>query len=123
MGDKECESLRTNGELPGTQPYQTVVEGAAGYRYAFKYLSGQKWVDSSPTTVVEFVVRKTLVAELFARQHKPEDGVMSMGLGHTAGKGLGIFNDALRTGESTWRIVVVKRKLKQDAGKAHRKKN
>ena len=44
---------------------------------------------------------------------KPEDGAMSMGLGHKAGGGLGLFNASLRDGTSTWRIVLVKRPLKQ----------
>merc|ERR1712242_586727 len=81
MGDPECTHLRINGTLPDSQPYQTIVEGEEGRVYAEKYLRGHKNVDSSPTTVVEFVVPRALVARLFAMQSKNEDGAISHGLG------------------------------------------
>lgn len=109
MGDPEFAHLRAQGTLPATQPYQTIVEGAAGREYAERYLRGSKWVDSSPTTVVEFVCPLALVSRLFAMQCKPEDGCLSHGLGDKGGKGLPLFNDSLQSGSTTFRAVLVKR--------------
>lgn len=109
MGDREYAHLLTHGELPDTQPYQTIVEGAGGRVYAEKYLRGHKWVDSSPTTVVEFNAPRSLVETLFGMQQKAEDGAMSHGLGDKGGKGLPLFNAALRSCDITHRIVLVKR--------------
>ena len=109
MGDREYAHLLAHGQLPDTQPYQTIVEGAGGRAYAEKYLRGHKWVDSSPTTIVEFNAPRSLVETLFARQQKPEDGAMSHGLGEKGGKGLPLFNAAMRSGDMTHRIVLVKR--------------
>lgn len=92
MGDQELRHLMQFGVLPSTQPYQAVMEGCAGRTYAEKYLNGKKWVDTSPTAVVEFVVPAALVARLMAIQQKAEDGCVSMGLGHKAGRGLPLFN-------------------------------
>ena len=111
MGDGEACHLVAHGVLPTTQPYQAIIEGERGRGYAEKYLVGHKKVDTSPTTVVEFVVPRSLIAALFARQHKVEDGAMSMGLGVKAGGGLGEFNAALERGEATWRIVTIKRPI------------
>ena len=77
MGDPECLHLLAHGQLPDSQPYQTIVEGPRGRVYAEKYLRGRKKVDSSPTTVVEFVAPKPLIAALFEQQSKTEDGVIS----------------------------------------------
>ena len=96
MGDLELKHLLSNGVLPDTQPYQTIVEGEAGRRYAEKYLRGAKKpspsrpLGSTPTTVVEFVVPRELVEQLFAMQSKIEDGVLSHGLGDKGGGGDGI---------------------------------
>jgi len=109
MGDAELSHLLTHGELPDTQPYQTIVRGAEGRQYAEKYLRGTKWVDSSPTTVVEFVCPSELIEELFVMQCKPEDGALSHGLGDKGGHGLPKFNASLRAGTSCYRIVLVKR--------------
>ena len=65
------------------------------------------------TTVVEFAAPKALVDELFAMFSKPEDGCLSHGLGPKGGKGLPLFNSSLAAGDTTWRIVLVKRKKKQ----------
>eukprot|EP01061_Rhynchopus_euleeides_P021305 TRINITY_DN34770_c0_g1_i1.p1 TRINITY_DN34770_c0_g1~~TRINITY_DN34770_c0_g1_i1.p1 ORF type:complete len:180 (+),score=68.72 TRINITY_DN34770_c0_g1_i1:38-541(+) len=110
MGDLEAQHLVDNGQLPSTQPYQAIMEGPAGRDYAEKYLNGKKWVDTSPTTVVEFAVPRAVVDQLMAIQCKPEDGVLSMGLGNKAGGGLPIFNAALQAGGGAgYRIVKVKR--------------
>ena len=77
--------------------------------YAEKYLRGHKWVDSSPTTVVEFNAPRSLVETLFGMQQKAEDGAMSHGLGDKGGKGLPLFNDSLQSGSTTFRAVLVKR--------------
>ena len=95
--------------LPYTQPYQTIVEGQSGRTYAEKYLRGHKSVDSSPTTVVEFLAPRALIDRLFAMQSKPEEGVLSHGLGNKGGKGLPFFNASLQSGETTFCIVLVKR--------------
>ncbi len=79
MGDEEFSHLLAHSQLPASQPYQTIVEGATGRTYCEQYLRGRKWVDTSPTTVVEFRVPRALVARLFAMQHKAEDGVLSHG--------------------------------------------
>merc|ERR1719160_769099 len=98
-----------HNELPNTQPYQTIVRGEEGKVYAEKYLRGHKSVDSSPTTVVEFTVPRALVERLFAMQSKNEDGAISHGLGDKGGRGLPLFNASLLAGESSYRIVFVKR--------------
>ncbi|KAH3745258.1 hypothetical protein Pelo_13360 [Pelomyxa schiedti] len=110
MGDEEVLYLVNNNQLPNTQPYQAIIQGSVGRDYAEKYLNGKKHVDTNPTTVVEFVAPRRLLEDLFARQHKVEDGALSMGLGHKAGRGLPLFNASLASGETTWRIVKVKRK-------------
>eukprot|EP00908_Phaeocystis_cordata_P005943 Transcript_16486.p1 GENE.Transcript_16486~~Transcript_16486.p1 ORF type:complete len:239 (-),score=65.16 Transcript_16486:25-711(-) len=109
MGDKECAHLLQHGTLPASQPYQTIVRGESGRAYAEKYLRGQKWVDSSPSAVVEFDAPTNLIEELFASQCKPEHGCLSHGLGDKGGKGLPRFNASLESGETRWRIVLVKR--------------
>eukprot|EP01060_Flectonema_neradi_P000611 TRINITY_DN10385_c0_g1_i1.p1 TRINITY_DN10385_c0_g1~~TRINITY_DN10385_c0_g1_i1.p1 ORF type:complete len:177 (+),score=21.28 TRINITY_DN10385_c0_g1_i1:39-569(+) len=109
MGDIEVLELLKTGQLPSTQPYQAIIEGDKGREYAEKYLTGKKWVDTAPTTVVEFVVPCKLVETLMAIQHKAEDGCLSMGLGNKAGNGLPLFNKSLQSGESSFRIVKVKR--------------
>lgn len=113
MADKEFEHLRMHNQLPATQPYQTIVEGADGRCYSEKYLTGKKWVDTQPTTVVEFVVPAVLIRALFARQCKPEDGCLSHGLGSRGGNGLADFNECLADGSGTWRPVLIKRPLKK----------
>ena len=118
MGDPECRYLLEHGILPDTQLYQTVVEGATGREYAEKYLRGHKKVDSLPTTVIEFIVPKTIVEELFAMQTKIEDGAISHGLGCKGGKGLPILNQSLSARESSFRIVLVKR----GPAKSHRQR-
>jgi hypothetical protein len=115
MGDAECAFLLSNGTLPNTQPYQTIVEGTEGRSYAEKYLRGQKKVDSSPTTVVEFTMPVVLIRKLFARQSKNEDGVISHGLGDKGGGGLPFFNASLQNGESSFRLVLVKRSAPSQA--------
>ena len=117
VGDVELQYLFTHNKLPGTQPYQAIIEGTAGRAYAEKYLSGAKWVNTAPTTVVEFSVPITLVAELFKLQHKAEDGAVSMGLGHKAGGGLGLFNASISVSK-TWRIVKVKRPMRVKGAKS-----
>jgi len=109
MGDAEILHLIAHNQLPDTQPYQAIIEGDVGRVYAEKYLKGLKWVDTRPTTVCEFTVPQTLVTCLFELQHKAEDGAISMGLGNKAGGGLPLFNESLKSGESSWRIVKVKR--------------
>ena len=109
MGDFEVLHLVKHGTLPSTQPYQAIMEGEAGRRYAEKYLKGIKRVDTSPTTVVEFTAPRDFIEGLFRNQSKIEDGAMSTGLGNKAGKGLAAFNSRLLDGSITYRIVLVKR--------------
>lgn len=116
MGDEECNHLLCHGTLPDTQPYQTIVEGIEGRVYAEKYLRGHKSVDSSPTTVVEFLAPQSLIRQLFSMQSKNEDGAISHGLGNKGGRGLPLFNDSLQRGECTFRIVFVKRFEKKAVG-------
>eukprot|EP00054_Salpingoeca_dolichothecata_P001161 m.18336 g.18336 ORF g.18336 m.18336 type:complete len:191 (+) comp11818_c0_seq1:16-588(+) len=116
MGDSEILFLVKNNALPATQPYQAIIEGEPGRQYAEKFLTGLKWVDTSPSTCVEFTIPLKLRDEIFAIQHKPEDGALSMGLGDKAGKTLPLFNEALQDGDSTWRIVRVKRATKEKSG-------
>ena len=109
MGDIELLYLLANNQLPNTQPYQAIVEGDAGRTYMEKYLHGQKYVDTTPRTVVEFTISITLKDMLFSLQHKVEDGVISMGLGNKAGNGLDLFNKDMLNGLSSYRIVTIKR--------------
>ncbi len=91
MGDAEMGHLLIHGVLPSSQPYQAIIEGDVGRIYAEKYLTGHKWVDTHPTTVVEFSIPIELRNQLFAMQHKAEDGAISMGLGEKAGRSLLFF--------------------------------
>mmetsp|Transcript_128370 Transcript_128370/g.256402 ORF Transcript_128370/g.256402 Transcript_128370/m.256402 type:complete len:216 (-) Transcript_128370:82-729(-) len=109
MSDNEYSHLLVHGILPDTQPYQTIVQGDEGRAYAEKYLRGQKSVDSSPTTVVEFAAPKELIDHLFSVQSKNEDGAISHGLGNKGGRGLPLFNASLQSGQTTFRTVLVKR--------------
>lgn len=110
MGDDELLYLLNNKQLPSTQPYQAIVIGQEGRNYMEKYLNGLKYVDTNPTTVVEFTILQTLYDKLFAIQHKIEDGTISIGLGKYAGNGLDLFNDDLVNDISHFKIVTVKRK-------------
>ncbi|EFA77090.1 hypothetical protein PPL_09843 [Heterostelium album PN500] len=109
MGDLEVRYLVEHKLLPDTQPYQAIIEGEVGRAYANKYLSGKKWTDTEPSTVVEFTCPKDLIEQLKKIQMKVEDGALSMGLGNKAGGGLPLFNKCLADGTSTFRIVKVKR--------------
>ncbi len=111
MGDLEVVYLMENKQLPSTQPYQAIIEGPIGFLYANKYLTGQKFTDTHPSTVIEFVIPIQLVETLEKIQTKVEDGALSMGLGNKAGGGLNLFNEALVDGRSTFRIVKVKRTI------------
>jgi hypothetical protein len=110
MGDLEISYLVQNKQLPDTQPYQAIIEGEEGRAYSDKYLSGKKWTNTSPSTIVEFTAPIELIETLKKKQMKIEDGAMSMGLGSKAGKGLPLFNASMKNGETTFRIVKVKRK-------------
>ena len=109
MGDTEVRYLVEHGELPNTQPYQAIIEGENGRAYANKYLTGAKWTNTRPTTIVEFLTSTKLIETLKQKQMKIEDGALSMGLGDKAGKGLSLFNESMRKGETTYRIIKVKR--------------
>ena len=109
MGDAEARYLVEHGELPDTQPYQAIIEGENGRLYANKYLTGAKFTDSHPTTIVEFCAPTELIETLKEKQTKIEDGALSIGLGHYAGKGLPLFNESIRKGDTTFRIVKIKR--------------
>mmetsp|Transcript_4351 Transcript_4351/g.7926 ORF Transcript_4351/g.7926 Transcript_4351/m.7926 type:complete len:198 (+) Transcript_4351:444-1037(+) len=123
MGDAEVSHLLEHNELPNTQPFQAIIQGEPGREYSEKYLKGLKKVDSSPSTVVEFVAEKRMIDELFQHFHKPEDGVLSCGLGDKAGGQRNKFNDSLRSGSTHWRIVTVKRGIKKKKRKKNSKKN
>eukprot|EP01133_Synstelium_polycarpum_P004008 gene4008-4641_t len=109
MGDIEARYLVEHGHLPSTQPYQAIIEGVAGRAYANKYLTGKKWTDTSPSTIAEFTCPQVLIESIGKIQTKIEDGALSMGLGDKAGNTLPLFNDSLIKGESTYRIVKIKR--------------
>ncbi|CAF1613425.1 unnamed protein product [Adineta ricciae] len=109
MGDNEILYLLENNQLPASQPYQAIIEGENGRIYANKYLNGNKWTNSNPTTIVEFTVPIDLMELLKEKQMKIEDGALSVGLGCKAGKGLPLFNERIRDGLITYRIVKIKR--------------
>lgn len=112
MGDPEVAYLLQHGTLPATQPYQTIVEGQKGRDYCEGYLRGHRKPSGNIiTTVVEFLAPKALIDQLFAMFKKAEDGCFSHGLGDKGGKGLPLFNASLSSGETTFRIVLVKRKV------------
>ena len=113
VGDDELNYLLKNNQLPDTQPYQTIVEGNSGLVYAEKYLNGKKKTDTNPSTIIEFKTKIQLFEDLKKRQIKIEDGCLSIGLGFTAGKGLPDFNESLKKGETTFKIVKVKRKIEK----------
>lgn len=106
MGDIELQFLLNNKILPNTQPYQAIVEGEIGRKYMEKYLNGLKYVNSKPTTVVEFTIKKYLYDQMFKIQYKAEDGVLSIGLGNKVCNCLNLFNASIKS----FSIVTVKRK-------------
>ena len=110
MGDIELKYLRESGQLPATQPYQTLTRHQEGRLYRERYLRTNKTVDTNPTTVVEFDCSRLLVDKLYSVQSKIEDGTISHGLGHKAGRTLQAFNESLARSQTTWRIVLVKRR-------------
>lgn len=113
MADVELSSLLTVNQLPDTQPYQTLTRGDLdGRAYSESYLRTNKFVDTNPTTVVEFTCPRNLIDSFYAIQRKPEDGTLSHGLGYKAGRTLARFNQALANGDIQWRIVLVKRSQK-----------
>jgi len=79
-----------------------------GRAYSNKYLVGKKRVNTSPTTIVEFVISIGLIGALKGMQMRIEEGAMSMGLGDKVGRGLSFFNKELMSGNSTFRSVKVK---------------
>ncbi|EGG22314.1 hypothetical protein DFA_04432 [Cavenderia fasciculata] len=109
MGDSEVQFLIDNNQLPDDRPYQAIIEGQVGRIYSTKYLTGVKHTDTFPSTVVEFTCPKPMIEAIKKVQIKIEDGALSMGLGDKAGKQLPVFNQSIRNGETTWRIVKVKR--------------
>ncbi|UJR24169.1 hypothetical protein I4U23_027135 [Adineta vaga] len=109
MGDQEILYLIENNQLPSTQPYQAIIEGENGRIYANKYLNGNKWTDTNPTTIVEFTVPIDFMEFLKEKQMKIEDGALSIGLGSKAGKCLPLFNEKILNGQITYRIVKIKR--------------
>ncbi|KAN0044791.1 hypothetical protein ACTA71_006314 [Dictyostelium dimigraforme] len=111
MGDIECDFLVLNGFLPDTQPYQAIIEGSNGRQYANKYLTGKKWTDTNPSTIVEFTCPIELIEHCKSIQTKIEDGALSIGLGFKAGNTLKFFNDSLKSHQSTFRIVKIKREI------------
>lgn len=113
MGDCELQFLLQNGQLPATQPYQTVVEGVQGFQYCMKYFNGQKSVDTHVVTVIEFCCPTALVQSLFHTFHKAEDGCLSTGLGSKAGNTLNVFNCAQADGRIRWTPVFVRRLRKK----------
>lgn len=110
MGDTEFFHLLSTNQLPDTQPYQTLTRGSLNGRdYCESYMRSNKYVDTHPTTVVEFVCPRNLIDSFFAIQRKPEDGTLSHGMGSKAGRTLVRFNEALKNEFIQWRIVLVKR--------------
>lgn len=109
MGDTEFAHLLTQNQLPDTQPYQTITRSQEGRSYCESYLRTNKFVNTSPTTVVEFNCKKAMIDHFYEIQRKPEEGTLSHGLGDKAGKTLPVFNAALLSGDSTWRVVLIKR--------------
>lgn len=109
MGDVEFQYLLSTNQLPSTQPYQTLTKDQEGRAYCESYLRQAKYVDTSPTTVVEFMCPTGLIESFYKLQSKIEDGTISHGLGNKAGKTLSRFNEAISNGEIPWRIVLVKR--------------
>jgi len=112
MGDTEILYLVQNKVLPTTQPYQAIIEGQVGREYAAKYLTGKKWTDTHPSTVVEFIVPVSLFLKMKEKQCKIEDGCISVGLGNKAGNCIGLFNQEMKNGSITFKIVKVKRMKK-----------
>lgn len=112
MGDVEFAFLLEHNQLPGTQPYQTLTRGEEGRNYCEKYFRSNKFVDTSPTTIVEFECEEHMIEAFFRIQSKIEDGTISHGLGNKAGNTIAEFNRYLAEGRIRWRIVLVKRSTK-----------
>eukprot|EP01132_Coremiostelium_polycephalum_P009176 gene9176-11248_t len=111
MGDLELNYLIANGHLPDTQPYQAIIEGPNGRNYANKYLTGKKWTNTHPNAIVEFTSPLELIEKLRSIYTKVEDGALSIGLGNKSGNSLHFFNDSMKSGETTFRIVKLKRTI------------
>ena len=111
MGDREFAFLLQHNQLPETQPYQTLTQGAEGRAYCEKYFRSNKFVDTSPTTIVEFDCEQGMVDRFYKIQSKIEDGTISHGLGCKAGNTIAEFNEYMAQGRVEWRIVLVKRSV------------
>jgi hypothetical protein len=142
MGDTELLYLVSHHCLPTTQPYQAIMEGESGRDYATKYLTGKKFTDTHPTTVVEFLIPVRcsplylLLFFLFLGElvQQPEREAVqnrgwllicryvfqllsratfsAVGLGNKAGNGIDRFNQEMISGKCTYKIVKVKRNKK-----------
>jgi hypothetical protein len=109
MVDREVTHLIEHGELPDGPSYQAIIEDENGRLYADKWLTGKKRNKAPRTTIVEFCAPTDLIETLKQKQMKIEDGALSIGLGYQAGKGLPLFNESMRKGDTTFRIVKIKR--------------
>jgi hypothetical protein len=109
MVDSEVLYLVEHGELPDGRRYQAIIEDENGRLYANKWLTGKKRGKTPRTTIVEFCAPIDLIETLKQKQLKIEDGALSIGLGYQAGRGLPLFNESIRKGDTTFRIVKIKR--------------
>ncbi|KAI6659949.1 hypothetical protein LOD99_14289 [Oopsacas minuta] len=92
-------------------PNEAAYGGIANnHKYVGKYLTNK----SEANRIIEFnTVKLGLLSEYFTKNGinapKPEDGAISYGLGlkgnKPVGKPLILFNDSMRKGDITWRVV------------------
>jgi hypothetical protein len=135
MADDELLHLIEQNELPSTLPFQTLFHGPPGLdccagRLMEKNDNNQDNNCSSKktkTTVVEFDCDENFVDRLFSIQCKvleneqakkrqerdDENAILTHSLGFRASRTLVLVNDALKRGDITWRIILVKRPMRQ----------
>ena len=98
----------TSRVCAGTQPYQAIIEGSRGCICSEKYLSGTKWTNTHPSTVVEFVAQRRSSSRCSHANSGRWSAVVRTG---RQGGRLAEFNSHIANGGTTWRIVKVKRRV------------
>jgi hypothetical protein len=136
MADDELLHLIEHNEMPSTLPFQTIFHGLPGMDYCASRLMEKNNDDTNQnshscrknhTTVVEFDCDENFVDRLFIiqckvvenqdskkKQEEQDVAILTHSLGFRASRTLVLLNDALKRGDITWRIILVKRPMRRE---------
>jgi hypothetical protein len=128
MADAELLHLVAHNEMPSTLPFQTLFHGRPGLNYCACRLKENDQSNKNgasaygnATTVVEFdcdenfvdrlvsIQCKVLENEDTAKKQDHDTVILTHSMGFRASRTLWLLNDALKRGDITWRIIMVKR--------------